>query len=343
MTESSAREEPVTIIVTTYHRPGLLAKTLESIASLLYPRDKIHVVVVRDYTDSEAMRVVEEFKRRHGFVVKIVTVNGGTVSRARNTGILSSTTEIVAVVDDDIVLHPRTVEAALRILRDDRVAAVGFPAISSKPALSEKLHAWKFVGTVSYNASTVMPVTFYRRSVLLRVGLYREDMGPPASIHEDWELGSRIRRRGYLVVVEGRVPQRHLLEERKRSSVNRGVASVLKSYTVSYIHRNWWTLFEVLRVSPLGQKAEYAFYYLLPYTLLVLLLYQPLLSLALAAATGLGAIAYYLAKGYYSRLTPRERLIYPVLLVGVRALRAQLSLIGLLRHAVRQRLGARGE
>jgi cellulose synthase/poly-beta-1,6-N-acetylglucosamine synthase-like glycosyltransferase len=193
---------PICIVTRTYFRSETLVKVLDSILALNYPKELIELVLAVDPSDSKVFEVVEKFKDKN-MRLELVIVDVNSADRGRNLGVMRRNSEIVAVVDDDVVLHPEVVNVALRYLLDRKVAAVGFPAASSRPSLAEKLHHWRFLGLKSVGVSTVMPVTFFRRSALYEVGPYREDMGPPLTIHEDWKLGSRMKRNGYKVLVSG--------------------------------------------------------------------------------------------------------------------------------------------
>jgi glycosyltransferase involved in cell wall biosynthesis len=324
-----------------------LKKTLESVSKLNYPKELLEVIVVVDPEDNRAIDVIEDFKSRYNNVnVKVIVLDENNVSRARNLGIINSSSEIVAVIDDDIVLHPDTITAALKHLKNERVAAVGFPAISKHPLLSEKLHHWRFLGIVK-NVNTVTPVTFFKKSILTRVGLYREDMGPPLSIHEDWELGSRIRKQGYEIIIDGRIPQIHLLHLRKITQdtgvktdrhSKRKILSIIfrgaRLYISSYIWKHWWSFLQVMKSSPTSQLFEYIGYFVLPILLFVLGLKNWTYSIGFTIVFLTMIILHNFLMGYYRKLKLWERLVYPVLLVLVRILRVYLVLIGLLNNYI---------
>lgn len=342
----------ISFVIRTYFRANVLARVLESIANLNYPKNKIEVIIVIDPNDINAFKVIKEFERRHrNLKVDIVQLEVNSATRAWNIGIMKSNGEIIAVLPDDIILHPDTVNFALENLNNN-VVVIGFPAISDNPSLSEKLHHWKFVGAMTRNINTIMPISFFRKSVFSKVGLYREDMGPPITIHEDWELGSRIRKHGYRILVDGRLPQLHLLHFRRVKSMSKGMeksksnslSQLLKSmgrhatsYLRAYIRKNWWSFFKVLKVSPLSQLFEYIVYYLLPLSILVLFLLNPVWSLLLISAAFVYVEVNSLARRYYCKLGRRERIVYPLLLMFIRIVKAYLALVGYLYNRMRRR------
>jgi len=347
----SLENPPICIVIRTYFRARTLAEVLDSILSLNYPKELVEVVLSLDPRDVAALEVARGFKAK-GVKLEIVTLDVNSADRGRNLGIMKCSSDVVAVVDDDVVLHPETVNIALRYLRSEKVVAVGFPAITKKPSLGEKLHHWRFLGLKAAEASTVMPVTFFKKTELLRIGLYREDMGPPLTIHEDWELGSRIRRHGYKVLITGEISMLHKVEENPRndditipSRRPSTLACVLRSfmsYFEAYVNKYWWTFFEVLKVSPLPQLLEYIAYYLLPLTALALLMINPVWGLLLIVVV----LAYIelnsFIRGYYRVLSLKERVAYPLLLTLVRVVRAYLALVGYLYNKIWIKKRSRG-
>jgi glycosyltransferase involved in cell wall biosynthesis len=333
---------PICVVIQTYFRTEYLVKVLDSILALNYPKELIEVILAIDPRDLRALEVIEKFKNK-GIKLKLVTLDVNLADRGRNLGIMRCSSEVVAVVDDDVVLHPETVNVALRHLRDRGVVAVGFPAISASPSLGEKLHHWRFSGLKSVEVFTVMPVTFFKRSALLRVGLYREDMGPPLTIHEDWELGSRIRKQGYKVLVSGEICVKHKFSSESRDFMfdqyyrSISVRIIFKNsmkqaihYVKAYVSKHWWSFLQVLKVSPSSQKLEYVAYYAIPLVAILLLAVNTFWFLTFLLAVLALIEVHSLARGYYRVLSVWERLAYPVILVLARIFRSYLALAGLL-------------
>jgi len=333
------------MVIRTYFRERTLAKTLESIVNSNYPRNKIEIIVVKDSKDRGAENVIEALKQKYPEVRIILLgllVNSAT--QAWNLGIKHSNGSIVGVTADDIIIHPESLRRAITLLRSDcNVAAVTFPAMFETPSTNAKAHHMRFIGTLTNDISTVMLLTFYIKKVLEKVGLYREDMGPPLTIHEDWELGSRIRKHGYMIIIDGTIVQRHLQALRKSvpktelgnsspinvmTRVKQGIAALL-AYANSYLTRNYRTFFEVMKSSPVSQRVEYAIYFFMPLIGLGLLpnpLYVLVYVLLLISVMD----AHSFIKGYYRIFGLRKRLAYPIILIFVRIVRTYLSILGLL-------------
>jgi glycosyltransferase involved in cell wall biosynthesis len=326
----------VSIVIRTYFRERSLARTLESIANSNYPKNKIEILVVRDSKDQGAENVVDAFRQKYAEVrIFLLGLSVNSLTQALNLGIERSSSYMVGVTADDVIIHPESMRRAIALLRANcNVAAVTFPVMFETPSTSAEAHHMKFVGTLTNNISTVMLLTFYKKKVLEKVGLYREDMGPPLTIHEDWELGSRLRKHGYTITIDGTIVQRHLEESGNSPDVcsmmiaKQGIAA-LWSYANSYLRRNYETFFEVMKSSPVSQQIEYAIYFLMPLIGLGLLL-NPFYALAYVLLLVSLVDAHSFIKGYYRIFNLRKRLAYPILLIFVRVVRTYLSVLGLL-------------
>jgi len=260
----------ICIVVTTFYAGGVLATTLESVSSLRYPKNKIQVMVVRVPDDEEAAVHVH----RHDGNLRLFSVNDDNADVRRNYGARQCESDLVLALDDDIVVDENLLVRSVGIMsKNFRIAAIAYPTLSTSFGLAEKLNHGRFLGAV-VQANTVSPCTLFRRAVLEKVGFYREDMGPPCSIHEDWELGSRLRKNGFGVVFDGNLTMKHLHEATiVRGGVTEGgvdarsemnpkplaLAKMVWEYAQSYRKRHWWSMFQVLAASPRAQLAEYMF------------------------------------------------------------------------------------
>jgi len=327
---------------------------LNSIVNLNYDENSIEIIVVKDPGDSLVHDVVKEICLNHNFKdVKILDLYENSATKAWNLGILNSSGELVLVLPDDILLHPDTLKKAIQHFEaDPNVVAVTFPAVRPKPTLIDKIHFGKFLGIVC-DSYVLLPITIFKRKKIIEIGLYREDMGPPYTIHEDWELGSRIRRKGFKVIVDGTLLQIHepltkacessMHAQIMRSNVNyvKRLFRNLINYVNVYLNRNWRTFFIVMKSSPLPQKLEYAIYFVIPWILVALLLASPVYALLYIALLITVTTLYSILKGYYKVFGFGERMLYPILLLLIRVLRTNLAMAGYLKNLLTIKLGRR--
>ena len=346
----------VSVVVRAYRRPQTLTRTLKSVAHLDYADDRIEVLVVGTQGDPSAKEALEALlpEVKAGFRISTVMIDQNSASAAWNAGIKQSQGDYVLVLTDDVLLHPLTLKKALNHFAEDRrVAVVTFPVVPEGLAsvmdadITFKLHHLRYYGTVSA-ANTILAFGLYDREVLLRAGLFREDMGPPFSLHEDWELGSRISKKGHRVVAEGRLLQTHCQVRVEGEAKTPGTSEGLKpsrairmmsAYVRAFTRKNWWSMLQVLRASPLAQLAEYASYLAFPIILLVLLLVNWAYAVIVALAVCSSFIFVEIARGYFSVFPWRYRAAYSTLLLLVRVFRTCLLAVSLVVNLRRLREG----
>ncbi|MDR3727472.1 MAG: glycosyltransferase family 2 protein [Terracidiphilus sp.] len=110
-------EQTVTIVICTRNRPASLMNCLNGIARLERAPDEI-VVVDNTYGDTETEAVARAFSA----VYKVEPIAG--LSRARNRGLASSTSDIVAFMDDDATPDAHWLEFILLPFEDPQVTTV---------------------------------------------------------------------------------------------------------------------------------------------------------------------------------------------------------------------------
>lgn len=101
-------ENKVSVIVSTYQRPGELNAALKSLANQTMQQDNYEVVVVNnDPSDGETDQIVEEVRKNlfsdHPNQIKLVACPIPGLSHARNAGISMATGELVGFLDDDAI------------------------------------------------------------------------------------------------------------------------------------------------------------------------------------------------------------------------------------------------
>jgi succinoglycan biosynthesis protein ExoM len=106
------------IIICTFRREELLAKTLASIrAQAVPPGARLSVVVADNSDEGSAAGVVAAAQAVSPFEIRYVEAHPANISVARNAGIRASDAPFVAFVDDDEELAPDWFEAVVAGLR----------------------------------------------------------------------------------------------------------------------------------------------------------------------------------------------------------------------------------
>jgi glycosyltransferase involved in cell wall biosynthesis len=185
----------VAVIVPTHNRPRLLAVTLRSI---LAQREVDLAVVVVDDGSSQPSAVCGAIEVCADSRVRLIRHDQPRgVCAARNTGMLATTSEWVALCDDDDVWAPGKLRAQLASAREDSApwayagdvaVDIDLTVLNGAPplppdALVKELEHWN---PVPAGSSNVM----MRRSVLDAIGLFDSTL---LSVG-DWDLWLRLSR-----------------------------------------------------------------------------------------------------------------------------------------------------
>ncbi len=341
----------VSLIIRTYHSSDTLTRTLESLTSIEYDPKNLEILLVEDFNDEESQTAIKGFLEMNPNFFpnfRVLYMEENIATKAWNKGIDESKGEIQLVLPDDVKVHPSTLKNAFNtFLEDSKVAAVTFPCVPegiNKILMKYKLNNMKYLG-IKTTISSALLVTAYRKDVLAKTGLFREDMGLPLSIHEDWELGSRIRKNGYTMIVDGTITQVHLEgrdvdSKNKKGTVLEGekfslFPAYIKRYVRQYIKRDWWSMIEVLKVSPTTQLLEYLFYFTDPIILIALFIVGWPYFVTYTILLGAIIVLHSWSKGYYQVFSRLQRIAFPILMFLVRSFRTYLTLIGFIINKIK--------
>jgi len=136
----------VSVVIPTFNRAAMLRDLLETLCVQDVPFDAFEVVVVDDGSTDATASVVEDFGGR--LPLRSVHQENAGLNAARNTGAEASTGEILAFLDDDVLLPPDFVrEVGAAWTRFPSAAAVAGRVLlrfeSPPPAwLHERFHSY---------------------------------------------------------------------------------------------------------------------------------------------------------------------------------------------------------
>jgi len=184
----------IAVVIASTMRPVTLAATLSSLNDQSRPADEIVVSVVSpsDLPESSTARVV-------------YSERGASRQRNRGTEALSEETDIVAFLDDDMILHrdylhgieavfAATPDAALimgHLLANGEISAAEASALLESP-----------VSSTHYAVSQAAFGGVYGCNMCVRYRVAREEPFderlPLYSVMEDMDLGTRVRRHGHV-------------------------------------------------------------------------------------------------------------------------------------------------
>lgn len=199
-------EPTISVIVPTRDRARSLAALLESLEGLEAPPVPWEVVIADNGSTDETPRILAEWRAaRPGR--EVVRVSEPGKSRALNAAIARSRGQLLAFLDDDVVVEPRWLtEVWDYFTRCDCAAAQGSvvwpPEATADPELCALLDRYRTIVHLDLDPDTVRTKLTganmaVRRHTFAVVGTLNEEIGPGAAgLSEDNELADRILRAG---------------------------------------------------------------------------------------------------------------------------------------------------
>jgi len=179
----------ISVIIPTHSRPHLLPRAVES---ALAAGTDVEVVVVDDASTDETAEACRALKD----ISYIRLAHNQGVAGARNVGVLSSSAEYIAFLDDDDLRLPGSLDSQLAILRDTPSAALVYGQALIGGATDRFAHDrypqpcpegdifWQLVTQNFIPSGSVL----FRRSCLFSTGLLDRSI---AGI-DDWDLWVRV-------------------------------------------------------------------------------------------------------------------------------------------------------
>ncbi|WP_187151783.1 glycosyltransferase [Methanosarcina siciliae] len=188
----------VSIVIPTKNRVNSLKKTLESLFVQTYPANKYEIIVCDDNSSDNTEETVKELMRKtqHNLrYTKVISKIEGP-AKVRNAGINQSSGKIIGFTDDDCIVSKDWIEIAVECFKKHKEACGVYGTVTTVgDCKNKKFSISRRVDVSKDNGSYVTPNVFYKKQVLLDVGLFDTDM----RYMQDIELGWRIRKKGPII------------------------------------------------------------------------------------------------------------------------------------------------
>jgi cellulose synthase/poly-beta-1,6-N-acetylglucosamine synthase-like glycosyltransferase len=111
------REPTVAVVVAAYNEEASIARRIENLLELDYPREKVQIVVTSDASSDRT----EEIARRYPGVQIVSNPRGGKVA-AQDRAVRQTSSEVVAFSDANCTWAPDALRTLMRVFADPNVA-----------------------------------------------------------------------------------------------------------------------------------------------------------------------------------------------------------------------------
>jgi GT2 family glycosyltransferase len=220
----------LSVIVPARNCAGPLWRCLDALLASTLPRERWELIVVDDASDDDSALVAAHFAD----TVILLPERAHGANYARNRGVEVSHGDLLVFVSADVCVKAGTLDDFVRVLSDQRVAAVSgmydYPqdhsAVAEYQALYNRFIRNRAAGDVDAFFAGLGAV---RRSVLVRAGGF-DEWGQNRPRVAAVELGHRIRTVGHRVVLDPAIGAVHL----KCRSVRETIQATLRDHGVPY-------------------------------------------------------------------------------------------------------------
>jgi GT2 family glycosyltransferase len=201
--EQSAEARPVfSVVVPTYLRPAHLARCLQALADLDYPKGAYEIIIVDDAASPDTAALVQQVAQRHAVATSYLSQRRSGPARARNAGARAAAGQYLAFTDDDCQPAPGWLRAFQQVLDADPAALVGGRTINAVTGSVCSIASQLLIDYLYdyYRADATGARFFTTNNVAIRADRFHTlggfDEGFPLAAAEDREFCERAQHHG---------------------------------------------------------------------------------------------------------------------------------------------------
>ncbi len=188
----------VAIAVPCWNEEKTLAGTLDSLLSLVYPKDKLTIVVVDDGSTDATFSIAKDYEVKFPGIVQAFTKPNGGKHTAVNFALHNTSSSLFGCLDADSFVHPNALRTIVSYFEHHKEVMAVTPCIhiTSPKTMIQRVQAVEYLmgvflrkafGQLDAIQVTPGPFSIFKREVFARVGDYRK-----AHNTEDYEITLRM-------------------------------------------------------------------------------------------------------------------------------------------------------
>jgi cellulose synthase/poly-beta-1,6-N-acetylglucosamine synthase-like glycosyltransferase len=192
----------VTIIVPCYNEEATVRRTIDSLLSIHYPKDKLHISLVDNMSKDKTFEILKSYSSHPQ--IKIFQEPNPGKHNALNCALREADTEFVGCLDSDSSVHPEALKRIITYFDNPLTMAVAPSIIVRDPknileyaqrAEYDMAHyTKKMLAFLEGIHVTPGPFSIFRKKVFDDLGEYRK-----AHHTEDQEIALRMHKYGYAI------------------------------------------------------------------------------------------------------------------------------------------------
>ncbi|MFM7089108.1 MAG: glycosyltransferase [Candidatus Paceibacterota bacterium] len=193
----------VTIMVPCWNEEKTVARTVESLLNLNYPKDRLTLFLINDGSTDGTHEVIKKFSEYKN--VRVFDKENGGKHTALNLGLTETDAEFTACLDADSFAEPESLIRIMSYFEEDPALMAVSPSIivespqtliqkAQKAEYDMSIYIKKMLGFLGAIHVTPGPLTVFRKKVF-------DDLGPYRKAHntEDMEIAYRMQKHGYKI------------------------------------------------------------------------------------------------------------------------------------------------
>lgn len=187
------------IIIPCYNVEHIIEKSIESVLSQEYPKDKFSIIVINDGSTDNTLKCLKRFSFEKNLALFSLESNKG-LSAARNYGIRKGTSETICFLDSDMVVQPDwLLNIEKTFIKKGIIGVIGevsLPKEESPNRLDDYFYS-KLRGARQFGEHSIIGPTWFlfNNSAVKRSAIEKTNLFDEKIIHyggEDTDLAIRI-------------------------------------------------------------------------------------------------------------------------------------------------------
>ncbi len=196
----------VSVIIPVHNGDKHIERCLDALIASSYP--SFEIIMVDDCSTDDTVKIAQQ---KGAKVLQLPKRSGQ--SAARNYGVKQALADVLLFIDSDVMVHKNTIEMVIEDFHSHPDIVAVFGSYDDKPAEKNFISQYKnMFHHFNHQHSSNEAFTFWSGCGAIHKKVFKEMGGfdQSAFFVEDIELGYRIRKKGYRILLDKDLQVKHL-------------------------------------------------------------------------------------------------------------------------------------